>query len=302
MGIMYENFYGLHEKPFGITPDPRYLYLSKTHQDAIAHLLYGLRNRVGFIAVTGEVGSGKTTILRALCSQLEDASFRLSLIFNPRLTPIGLLQSINTEFGLRGRSRSLAALVRELNEFLLNENLAGRTPVLIIDEAQNLQAEVLEQIRLLSNLETERDKLVQIVLVGQPELEEMLSRPGLRQLNQRIVVRCRLQALDSTETGDYILHRLSLAGRADGILFTPAALREVHRSSAGLPRLINIICDRSLLIGYAESRGQLGRQEVRQAVKEIAGDDPVIKHGFFFQRTLKGLMARFRRPLRWTRS
>jgi len=247
---MYETYYGLQEKPFGITPDPRYLYLSRTHQEAFAHLFYGLSHRVGFIAMIGEVGSGKTTILRSLAAQLDESSYRLAMIFNPRLTPLGLLQCINSEFGLAGRSRNSAQLVRELNEFLLAENRSGRTPVLIIDEAQNLATEVLEQIRLLSNLETARDKLIQ---------------------NQRIVVRCRLEALDSTETSAYILHRLKVAGRADGLLFTAAALDEVHRCSLGFPRLINSLCDRALLVSFAEGRGQVSPGDVRLASREIAG-------------------------------
>ena len=294
---MYETYYGLQEKPFGITPDPRYLYLSKTHQEAFAHLVYGLRGRVGFIAVTGEVGAGKTTILRSLCSQLEETSYRLALIFNPRLTPIGLLQSINAEFGLSGRRRSLVALVRELNNFLLEENRCGRTPVLIIDEAQNLSAEVLEQIRLLSNLETARDKLIQIVLVGQPELAELLAQPNLRQLNQRIVVRCRLDALDAAETCAYVLHRLQVAGRADGALFSPAALQEVHRQARGFPRIINAICDRALLVSYAESKGQVSPRDVRQAAREVVGgkfDGRPLAYG----NSLLALLARLWRPLR----
>jgi general secretion pathway protein A len=294
---MYETYYGLQEKPFGITPDPRYLYLSKTHQEAFAHLVYGLRGRVGFIAVTGEVGAGKTTILRCLCSQLEESNYRLALIFNPRLTPIDLLQSINAEFGLSGRRRSLMTLVRELNDFLLEENRSGRTPVLIIDEAQNLSAKVLEQIRLLSNLETARDKLIQIVLVGQPELTELLARPDLRQLNQRIIVRCRLDALDRAETCAYILHRLQVAGRSDGTLFTPAALQEVHRHSRGFPRLINAICDRALLVSYAESKGQVSPRDVRQAAREVAGEEfpgrPMTNGN-----GLLALLARAWRPLR----
>jgi len=269
---MYEAYFSLHEKPFAITPDPRYLFLSKTHQEALAHLLYGLRCRVGFISITGEVGAGKTTILRSFCAQLDETGYRLALIFNPRFTPIGLLQSINAEFGLPGRKRSLVALVQELNEFLLEENRAGRTPVLIIDEAQSLSPDVLEQIRLLSNLETERDKLIQIVLVGQPELADLLARPNLRQLDQRIVVRCRLEALDGPDTSTYIQHRLRVAGRADGAVFTPAALREVYRHSRGLPRLINIICDRAMLACYADSQGQVGPRDVRQAAREVVGE------------------------------
>jgi general secretion pathway protein A len=294
---MYEAYYGLQEKPFGITPDPRYLYLGKTHQEAFAHLLYGLRNRVGFIAITGEIGAGKTTILRTLCTQLEETSYRLALIFNPRLTPIGLLQSINTEFGLPGRRRSLVGLVQELNQFLLEENHAGRTPVLIVDEAQNLAPAVLEQIRLLSNLETERDKLIQIVLVGQPELADQLARPNLRQLNQRIVVRCRLDPLDDEETAAYVQHRLQVAGRSDGALFAPAALREVHRRSIGFPRLINIICDRALLVAYAEGRGQVSARDIRQAAREIVGEERPRQH-WPLRRALVGFLLRLARPLR----
>jgi general secretion pathway protein A len=294
---MYEAYFGLHEKPFAITPDPRYLFLSETHQEALAHLLYGLRGRVGFIAITGEVGAGKTTILRSFCAQLDETGYRLALIFNPCLTPIGLLQSINAEFGLPDRQRDLVALIRDLNDFLLEENRSGRTPVLIIDEAQGLSPEVLEQIRLLSNLETERDKLIQIVLAGQPELAELLSRPNLRQLNQRIVVRCRLEALDGLATGAYIQHRLHVAGRADGALFTPAALKEVYRHSRGLPRLINIICDRAMLVSYAESQGQVGSRDVRQAAREVAGSDaawPLLASGNVTQ----VLVARWLRALR----
>jgi general secretion pathway protein A len=221
----------------------------------------------------------------------------LALIFNPRLTPIGLLQSINSEFGLAGRSRSSAQLVRELNEFLLAENRSGRTPVLIIDEAQNLAIEVLEQIRLLSNLETARDKLIQIVLVGQPELGKLLARTSLRQLNQRIVVRCRLEALDCAETCAYIRHRLKVAGRADGLLFTPAALNEVHRCSLGFPRLINSICDRALLASFAASRGQVSPHDVRLASREIAGSHLDNGCGFRYD-GLARLFAWILRPLR----
>jgi len=295
---MYETYYGLKEKPFAITPDPRYLFLSKTHQEALAHLLYGLRCRVGFIAITGEVGSGKTTILRSFCAQLDETGYRLALIFNPRLTPIGLLQSINTEFGLPGRRRSLVGLIRELNDFLLEENRAGRTPVLIIDEAQSLSANVLEQIRLLSNLETERDKLIQIVLVGQPELAELLSRPNLRQLNQRIVVRCRLEPLDGPATGAYIQHRLRVAGRADGTLFTPAALKEVYRHSRGLPRLINIMCDWAMLASYADNHGQVGTRDVRQAARDVFGGDAVTWRLLGGSHGSLGQLARWLRALR----
>lgn len=265
---MYETHFGLTEKPFSLTPNPRFLYLSRTHQEALAHLRYGLENRVGFIAVTGEVGTGKTTILRQLFGQLDESRFRLAMIFNPYLSAMELLRNVNREFGLSARKRSNLALVEELNQFLLAENRSGRTPVLIIDEAQNLEADVLEQIRLLSNLETDSDKLIQIVLVGQPELDELLGRPDLRQLAQRIAVRCRLSSLDHQETCGYIRHRLQVAG-IFGDLFDEKALFAVFRWAGGVPRLINVLCDRALLSAYAGSRYRVSLADVRQARREL---------------------------------
>lgn len=265
---MYEAHFGLTEKPFSLTPNPRYLFLSRTHQEALAHLRYGLDNRVGFIAVSGEVGTGKTTILRSLFGQLDESRFLLALVFNPCLTPIELLRAINREFGLTAGGEDSLALVDELNRFLLEENLSGKTPVLVIDEAQNLTAEVLEQIRLLSNLETDADKLVQIVLVGQPELDETLDRPELRQLSQRIAVRCRLELLDQVETRSYVGHRLEVAG-VFGELFDPPALAAVYRWTQGLPRLINLLCDRALLCAYAANRYHVSLVDVRQAIGEL---------------------------------
>jgi len=265
---MYEPHFGLTEKPFNLTPNPRFLYLSKTHQEALAHLRYGLENRVGFIAVTGEVGTGKTTILRSLFNQLDTTRYRLALLFNPCLTPLELLRAVCHEFGLPAAGTDSLSLLNELNGFLLEENHAGRTPVLVIDEAQNLDPEVLEQIRLLSNLETERDKLVQIVLVGQPELDDLLGRKELRQITQRIAVRCGLQPLDLMETCAYVQHRLQIAG-VFGELFDATALTAVFRWSHGLPRLINVLCDRALLCAYAGGQYQLSRGEVRQAIYEL---------------------------------
>lgn len=265
---MYESHFGLNEKPFALTPNPRFLYLSRTHQEALAHLRYGLENRVGFIAVTGEVGSGKTTVLRSLFRQFDEASYRLALIFNPCLTPLELLRGVNREFGLSAEGDTSLALLEELNLFLLEENHAGRTPVLVIDEAQNLTPDVLEQIRLLSNLETDCDKLVQIVLVGQPELDALLERRELRQLAQRIAVRCRLEPLDLVETSTYVRHRLQIAG-VFGELFDVPALNAVFRWSDGLPRLVNILCDRALLCAYASNHYQVSLGEVRQACREL---------------------------------
>jgi len=265
---MYKAHFGLTEKPFTLTPNPRFLYLSQTHQEALAHLRYGLENRVGFIAVTGEVGTGKTTILRSLFNQLDEDHYRLALVFNPCLTPLELLRGVNREFGLPATESSCFSLVEELNLFLLEENCAGRTPVLVIDEAQNLAPEVLEQIRLLSNLEIDSDKLVQIVLVGQPELDKLLDRFDLRQLAQRITVRCRLEPLGNGETRDYVQYRLKVAG-VYGELFDKAALAAVFRWTKGLPRLINVLCDRALLCAYAGNEHRVSAAAVRQAVREL---------------------------------
>lgn len=251
---MYCDYYGFREKPFNITPDPGFIFLSAHHNEAFAHLLYGIDNHVGFIALTGEIGAGKTTVIRTLLGQLSPGQYRTALIFNPCLSSLGLMQSINREFGLPGDHTDTAELLGDLNRFLLEENGAGRTAVLVVDEAQNLATPVLEQIRLISNLETERDKLIQIVLVGQPELREILSRPELRQLGQRIGVSYHLRPMDQADTRDYIAHRIAVAGRNDSHLFTPGAVRRIYRFSGGLPRLINLACDRALLLGYTKER------------------------------------------------
>ena len=269
---MYESFYGLTEKPFSLTPNPRFLFLSKTHNEVYAHLLYGIENKSGFIMVTGEVGTGKTTILRSLLKNLDEDTYRLAFIFNPKLTAKELLQNINREFGIDDTAKQLPDMIDQLNQFLLAENNAGRVPVLVIDEAQNLSGEVLEQIRLLSNLETETDKLIQIVFVGQPELELQLKDPSLRQLNQRIAVRYRLVPLNSTETTAYIVNRLKVAGRPDGNVFNPSALKKIFQSSGGVPRMINLICDRALLAAANDQSGQVKAAHVRQAVLELSGE------------------------------
>ncbi len=268
---MYETFFALKEKPFSLAPNPRFLFLSKTHNEVYAHLIYGIESRAGFIEVTGEVGTGKTTVLRTLLAQLDEDKYRLAFIFNPKLTAFELLRNINREFGIADDGLNSPDLIHALNDFLLTENRAGRTPILIIDEAQNLSGDVLEQIRLLSNLETENDKLIQIVLVGQPELRNHLSDYSLRQLNQRIAVRYQLRPLNHDETAEYILHRLKLAGRPDGNIFSRAALRRVFQCSGGVPRRINLICDRALLTAFSEERGVVSPRDVNQAVAELAG-------------------------------
>jgi general secretion pathway protein A len=268
---MYESFFALKEKPFSLTPNPRFLFLSKTHNEVYAHLIFGIESRAGFVEVTGEVGTGKTTILRTLLSHLDEKIYRVAFIFNPKLTAFELLRNINREFGVADDGLSSPDLIRVLNEFLLAENRVGRTPILVIDEAQNLSGEVLEQIRLLSNLETEEDKLIQVVLVGQPELRHHLSDHSLRQLNQRIAVRYQLHPLNREETEHYILHRLNIAGRPDGNIFSPAALKKIFQCSGGIPRKINLICDRTLLTAYSEERRVATPRNVIQAVKELTG-------------------------------
>lgn len=265
---MYCETFGLAEKPFNITPNPRYIFLSKNHKEVFAHLLFGVRNHSGFIEVTGEVGTGKTTVLRTLLSQLGGEGYRLALIFNPSLSSLELLRSINREFAIPADAAGAGELLATLNAFLLQENSAGRTVVLVIDEAQNLEAGVLEQIRLLSNLETETDKLIQIVLVGQPELATLLERPELRQLSQRITVRYHLRPMDFEDTAAYIEHRLMVAG-GNKRLFTSAAVRKIYRFSKGYPRLINILCDRGLLVAYAEDAREVSASAIATAISEL---------------------------------
>jgi general secretion pathway protein A len=267
---MYLRYFGLQEKPFNITPNPRFVFLSRQHREVFAHLLYGLQSRCGFIEITGEVGAGKTTMLRTLFEQLVNQDFRLALIFNPSLSAEELLAAICREFGLDAAVTDRRDLLDRLNLFLLAENKAGRTVVLVIDEAQNLTAPVLEQIRLLSNLETETDKLIQIVLVGQPELGELLAQPNLRQLSQRIAVRYHLRPMDRRDTGAYVLHRLRIAGALQPeALVSPAALRAIYRASGGLPRLVNVLTDRALLAAYSADRRQVSANDLRLAVREL---------------------------------
>lgn len=266
---MYSNYFGFAEKPFNITPDPAYIFLSKLHQEAFAHLLYGIDNHVGFIELIGEVGTGKTTVLRTLLNQLDAKGYRTAIIFNPCLSSSGLLQNINREYGLPYQNLDNEELIDVLNRFLVKQNADGNTVVLVIDEAQNLKQDVLEQIRLISNLETERDKLIQIVLAGQPELKQLLKKTELRQLDQRIMVRYYLQPMDFEDTRDYINHRIKVAGAKYSDTFTTGALRKIFRFSGGFPRLINIVCDRALLLGYTKGLRQISAGMVSTAIKDI---------------------------------
>ena len=267
--LMYLDFHGFREKPFNLTPDPRFVFLSKNHREAFAHLLYGINNRVGFIALTGEVGSGKTTVLRALLSQLDADHHRTALIFNPCLSPPELLQNINREFGIPTDTSNSSSPLDALNLFLLQQNAEGRTVVLVIDEAQNLEAPVLEQIRLISNLETDREKLIQIVLSGQPEFVQILKRKEMRQLSQRITVRYHLQPMDFQDTVHYINHRLEVAGGRGGVIFSRRALKRIYRYSRGLPRLINAACDRALLAGYTRDKARISSRIAAAGIKDM---------------------------------
>lgn len=265
---MYTAFYGLREKPFVLSPDPRFLYLAGSHREALAHLLYGIEQGEGFISITGEVGTGKTTLCRTLLERLE-GDLELAFLFNPSRTALELLQSICAEFGLPAEGLARRTLMQQLNHFLVEQKRIGRRVLLIIDEAQTLSESTLEQVRLLSNLETSRDKLIQILLLGQPELDRKLDERGLRQLRQRISVRWKLGPLGAQETRAYVRYRLSVAAGEPKDLFSDAALREVHRRTGGIPRLVNQLCDRALLAGYATRSAQVGPKLIRDAAKEI---------------------------------
>src|SRR3990172_1431743 len=265
---MYIEFYGLGEKPFSLTPDPRYLFLSASHREALAHVLYGIEQGEGFISVTGEVGTGKTTLCWTLLERLGPDT-EVAFLFNPMLSGEELLRAISTEFGLASEGLSRARVNEQLNRFLLEQRRAGKRVLLIIDEAQNLPSQTLEEIRLLSNLETSTSKLLQILLFGQPELDAKLESRELRQLRQRISVRWRLQALDAAETREYVRHRLRTAPGGHRELFSEGALREVHRRSGGVPPLVNLVCDRALLAGYAAEATEVGLDLVGDAAREI---------------------------------
>jgi general secretion pathway protein A len=265
---MYTAFYGLREKPFSLTPDPRYLFLSTSHREALAHVLYGLEQGEGFIAITGEVGTGKTTLCRTLLQRLRGDT-EIAFVFNPTLTGKQLLSAICNDFGLATAGRTRAQLNDQLNQFLLETNRRGRRALLIVDEAQDLAAETLEELRLLSNLETTTSKLIQILLFGQPELDEKLDSRQLRQLRQRISVRSHLHPMSARETREYVRHRLAVAASEPRELFRGAALREVQRRSRGIPRLVNLLCERALLAGYAEGAARVEARHVTRAALEI---------------------------------
>ncbi|HSX81489.1 MAG TPA: AAA family ATPase [Candidatus Saccharimonadia bacterium] len=266
---MYLRFFNLRESPFNLTPDPRFLFLSAQHEEALTHLLYGIYERKGFIEITGEVGTGKTVLCRALLERL-DKTVSTALIFNSYLTKMELLQAITDEFGLQPGETTSKGYIDVLNEYLLNEFAAGHNAVVVIDEAQNLEPTVLEQLRMLSNLETERVKLLQIILVGQPELHTKLATLQMRQLEQRIAVRFHIHELTRTETEQYLTHRMSVAGAAHTVIWSRRALRLIHHYTGGIPRRINLLCDRVLMTAFVRETHRVSAAIVRRSVQELA--------------------------------
>lgn len=286
---MYEEFYGLREKPFNLTPDPRFFFLSENHRAAFEHLLYGIKEREGFILITGEVGAGKTTLCRVLINSFESSATDSALILNPMFSGQELLQCILSDFGIQTSATTKKELLDHLNRFLLRQHEENRSSILIIDEAQNLPLPVLEEIRMLSNLETEKDKLLQIILMGQIELKEKLCLPRLRQLNQRISIRYHLQTLGKEEVPRYIQHRLMVAGSPGDVRFTAGGLREIYDYSQGIPRLINLAADRALLAGYAEQSREIRRQTVIKGLKSLEGEVITLSHGLLRRTMTQGL-------------
>ena len=279
---MYEEYFGFTEKPFSLTPDPKYLFKSASHASAFELLQYAIRRREGFVVITGDIGTGKTTLCRAILEQIDKKTFT-ALVLNPFLAEEDLLRVILQEFGVVSREEirqgrmlgvSKAELIETLNEFLLSLQRLGAHALLIIDEAQNLPLQVLEQIRILSNLETEKEKLLQVVLVGQLNLKDLLRRAELRQLDQRVSIRYDLKPLTAEETSQYVQHRLSVAGGGAAVTFAPKSLACLHRYTAGIPRLINLLCDRALLSAYSAHTPRIVPAFVDQAAESLELERP----------------------------
>jgi general secretion pathway protein A len=268
---MYQSYFNLKQKPFSMTSNPSFLYLSQNHEEAFSHLVYGIKERVGFIEITGEVGTGKTTLCHALLNHLDD-KIKTAFIFNPSLSETQLLQTILEDLGVKTQKRDKGALFSELNHFLIEQRTLGNNVVVIIDEAQNLSNRLLEQIRMLSNLESEDRKLIQIVLVGQPELREKLKSPSLRQLRQRIVVRYHIEALSDDEVPRYIEHRLRVAGaNGQAPVFEQDAFKEIYSYSKGNPRLVNVLCDKAMLHAFVVESRHINEQIIKNCIAEIEG-------------------------------
>lgn len=278
---MYAAYFGLKENPFNLSPEPRYLFLSEQHRDALNCLIYGIKEKKGFVLISGGIGLGKTTICRSLLGSLDD-SVETALIFNTAFSDIELLETVVKEYGItiKNKLKTKKIYIDALNNFLLGNFAAGKTAVLLIDEAQNLSHGVLEQIRMLSNLETETEKLIQIILIGQPELANTLMLPALRQLNERITVRYDLKPLSLSEVRNYIEHRLKIADGPGSLKFTKGAFNLIYKFSEGIPRRINALCDRALLIAYTKNVSKIDRRIVTLAVKDIGTN--------YFQKTMNG--------------
>src|SRR3982074_562293 len=265
---MYKSFFGLKENPFNVNPDPRYLYLTKQIEEALTGLMYGIQTRKGFITLTGEVGTGKTTLVNRLLDWLRQRRTRTAFLFNSRMNTSHLFDFILAEFEIACESRTKSQQLMKLNQWLLERYRAGETAVLIVDEAQNLSYPVLEEIRMLTNLETSTEKLLQIVLSGQPELEEKLKLPELRQLRQRIMLRCKTAPLSKEQTHDYIAQRLKIAGAGPDPIFSPKAIETVHLYSLGIPRVVNLLCEHSLVNAYAEQQKPISPKIVEDVAHE----------------------------------
>lgn len=277
---MYESFFGLKDKPFALTPNPKYVFYSRQYREAEGQLLYGISNREGFMLVTGQPGTGKTTLCRDLIEKFDKNRIHSALIFNPFLNAHEMLAALLGEFGVSAPTNaSRKELLDRLNQFLLAQLVLGKSCVAIFDEAQHLSTEFLEQIRVLSNLETDQEKLVQIILVGQPELLDKIRTPGMAQLDQRVSIRCRLTDLDEQETDRYIHHRMNVAGARGQVRFHKKAISEIFRGSSGVPRLINLVSDRSLLAAYTEHSRDITVSHVRKAVQALRGEEPEIARG-----------------------
>ncbi|MBL7084755.1 MAG: AAA family ATPase [Candidatus Omnitrophica bacterium] len=275
---MYERFFSLNEKPFNVTSDPSFLFFSRRHKEAFSHLIYGIKERKGFLEITGEIGTGKTTLCKALLNSL-DKETKTALILNPDLSKFQLLKTMLQDLGIEFKKDSGVSLLTRLNEFLLEQLSCGNNVVLIIDEAQNLRSSLLEQIRLLSNLETEKEKLLQIVLVGQPELREKLNSAKLKQLRQRISVRYHILPLDRDEISKYIKHRLSVAGSGNSVNFTKEAVEQLYEYSQGVPRLINILCDKVLLAAFVKETRAITLEMIKKCIAELEGNINEEKRG-----------------------
>lgn len=271
---MYEEFFGLLERPFLPTPNPRYLYLSKMHREALNHMIYAIKSREGFAMMTGEIGTGKTLICRVLISKLEEEGIDCAYIMNPTLTTEELFRAIMEDLGLKPKGQTKKELIDEINEYLLEAYSKGKVVCVVIDEAQSFSPQTLEDLRLLSNLETESQKLLQIILVGQPELETLLTSSGLRQLYQRMQIKIRLGPLGFKDTKGYIIHRLRIAGSTKGIPFTRPALKLIYKASKGIPRLINTVCDKTLLAAYSHDAKNVTYRIVREALRSIGYQVP----------------------------